>query len=254
MVASLAGSILYDDLEVETMPSLPANIKYLSFLPLEIWTSPPREGRCGIAKETHGSAVEPCKVNTGSRHLSPPAVVPWNMLTWLSIATGVISSHISENKGLNLNKYGSLHVVPSGHTTRSPCPSNCFIILASSSRFLVNRTVFIGASISDILLRLYVTAVKFFCSEKEMYRGSSKVLWLHTYRFPTLPFCLIRWERVGADVVRRIPLIINKGVEILNGSERASEILITARIIPYGSHINIAMDSNAVGLRASLPS
>lgn len=65
------------------------------------------------------------------------------------------------------------------------------------------------------------------------------------------------WEPVGADdavVVRRIPLKTKKGVEMVNGSERAREMRITARIIAYGSHMNIAMDSFGVGLRANLPS
>ena len=42
-----------------------------------------------------------------------------------------------------------------------------------------------------------------------------------------LLFCLMLWGRVGADVVvvRRIPLKTNKGVEMVNGRERAREML-----------------------------
>jgi hypothetical protein len=40
----------------------------------------------------------------------------------------------------------------------------------------------------------------------------------------------------------------------LNGSEIATMILMMERINPYGSHINIANDSDGVGFRANLPS
>lgn len=48
-----------------------------------------------------------------------------------------------------------------------------------------------------------------------------------------LLFCLMLWGRVGADVVvvRRIPLKTNKGVEMVNGRERAREMRITERMI-----------------------
>lgn len=69
-----------------------------------------------------------------------------------------------------------------------------------------------------------------------------------------LSFCLLGCAFSGIDDVRRRPVKISNGVEILNGSANARKILITERNIPYGSHINIARDFNGVGVRANLPS
>lgn len=66
----------------------------------------------------------------------------------------------------------------------SPWFNNLSIISASRFLSLVNRTVLMGAMISDTLLRLYVAAVTGFFRPKEKYSGSNKVLWLHTYKRP----------------------------------------------------------------------
>ncbi|CAA7394020.1 unnamed protein product [Spirodela intermedia] len=100
------------------------------------------------------------------------------MLPSATTASGTISSATSANSGLNRRRYGSLQVVPSGQTTRSPTSSSRRIVSPSRRRSRVSRTVGIGDSASETGLRLYVTATNFRRRAVAATMGSSRVRWL----------------------------------------------------------------------------
>lgn len=60
------------------------------------------------------------KKKYGSQNFTPLTVVPLNIPCLQFMATGTIRSLSSANRALNLSRYGSLHVVPSGQMTKSP--------------------------------------------------------------------------------------------------------------------------------------
>ncbi|GAV75182.1 hypothetical protein CFOL_v3_18661 [Cephalotus follicularis] len=104
------------------------------------------------------------------------------------MATGTIRSVNSAKSALNLNKNGSLHVVPSGQTTRSPLANSLLIFSASTWRILVNRMVGIGDMISEKREMEYVTAGILRFSTVDKTTGSIMALCVHTNRTPELPF------------------------------------------------------------------
>uniref|UniRef100_A0A7C9CWF0 Uncharacterized protein n=1 Tax=Opuntia streptacantha TaxID=393608 RepID=A0A7C9CWF0_OPUST len=104
------------------------------------------------------------------------------------MATGTILSVSSANRALNLNRNGSLQVVPSGQITKSPSSSKRLMFSASFSLSLDNATALMGEISSENLLMLYVTQLTFLPRATAMTTGSKTVLWLQTNRTPPWPF------------------------------------------------------------------
>uniref|UniRef100_A0A0Q3P397 Uncharacterized protein n=1 Tax=Setaria italica TaxID=4555 RepID=A0A0Q3P397_SETIT len=196
-----------DDGDLASTPSWPAIIRYLSLRvssvhsnpsssPIMRWTPfatsrleldappPPPVGTGARSRISyHGAGF--MRKKTESSHLCPLTVEPWNMAPPARTATGVTSPPaISAKSGLNRSRYGSRQVVPSGHTTRSPCSSSDRMIRLSRRRSRVSRTVGIGAISSEKPARLYVTAVTFRRSTVERITGSISVWWLHANNVP----------------------------------------------------------------------
>ncbi|RDX60841.1 hypothetical protein CR513_60982, partial [Mucuna pruriens] len=103
------------------------------------------------------------------------------------IATGTIRSVSSAKRALNLKRKGSRHVVPSGHTTKSPLDNSRLIFSASMSRVLVSLTVGMGERISDSLEMEYVTAGTLRRRTDERTTGSIRVRCVQTKSTPELP-------------------------------------------------------------------
>ena len=71
---------------------------------------------------------------------------------------------------------------------------------------------------------------------------------------PSLVFGSEVEELLGIVTVRCIPLKALRGFDMMVGRDLLIRILKMARKNPNGAHINIARESNGVGLKANLPS
>lgn len=173
------------------------------------------------------------------------------MLTWQFVATGTKQSVNSAKRALNLSKKGSLHVVPSGHTTKSPCLRSFLIVLASLSLSLDNLTVGMGEMISDKRDKEKVTAVIGRLMAIDTNTGSIKVLCVHT---KSTPFLLFTLDGGVPFTISLTPKHLNTSFDMLTGSKEHASIRKNDSGIPNGSQRRIKRAEVGVGLLANRPS